>query len=67
MAGWLLLSCVVSFDTLVMAVSSVRYLASLVGMVTADGLVSQLLLDGFYPTCIVSSGWFQPLDTIQVG
>ena len=34
-AGWLLLSCVVSFDTLVMAVSSVRYLASLVGMVTA--------------------------------
>ena len=23
----------------------------------ADGLVSQLLLDGFYPTCIVSSGW----------
>ena len=22
-----------------------------------DGLVSQLLLDGFYPTCIVSSGW----------
>ena len=29
--GWLLLSCVVSFDTLVMAVSSVRYLASLVG------------------------------------
>ena len=27
------------------------------GMVYADGLVSQLLLDGFYPTCIVSSGW----------
>ena len=26
-------------------------------MVYADGLVSQLLLDGFYPTCIVSSGW----------